>query len=379
MRAGGTLPRWAELGLVPLLDVLCAFLAAALVVLAIGVSPLAVLRAILAGALGDAGALGYTLYYATNFVFTGLAVALAFHAGLFNIGGEGQAILGGLGTGLVALALDRVLPGWLLLPVAIAAAALFGAGWAAIPAWLQARRGSHIVITTIMFNFIAAALLVYLLVNVLIAPGSMSPETRAFQPAASLPLAHDGLRALGFAAAPSPLNASGLVALAAAAAVWFTLWHTRFGYRLRVMGLNPGAALYAGIPIGRMTVGVLCLSGALAGMVGINEILGVQHRLILNFSAGYGFGGIAVALMGRNHPAGIVLASLLFGILNQGGAEISFDIPAVSREMVTVIQGLVILFSGALAGFSRPLARGLLAFAGAALSRRAGAPASREG
>ena len=379
MRADRLLPRWAELGLVPLLDVLCAFGAAALVVLAIGVSPVAVLRAILAGALGDAGALGYTLYYATNFVFTGLAVALAFHAGLFNIGGEGQAILGGLGTGLAALALDRVLPGWLLVPLAVAAAALFGAGWAAIPAWLQARRGSHIVITTIMFNFIAAALLVYLLVNVLIAPGSMSPETRAFAPAASLPLAHDGLRALGIAAAPSPLNASGLVALAAAGAVWFTLWHTRFGYRLRVMGLNPGAALYAGIPIGRTAIVVLCLSGALAGMVGINEILGVQHRLILNFSAGYGFGGIAVALMGRNHPAGIVLASLLFGILNQGGAEISFDIPAVSREMVTVIQGLVILFSGALAGFSRPLARRLLALVGPARYRSDGAPAVREG
>lgn len=355
------LPRWAELGLVPLLDLGAALLASGLVVAAIGVSPLLALRVLVTGALGDGGAIGYTLYYATNFVFAGLAVAIAFHAGLFNIGGEGQAALGGLGTGLVALSLDSVLPAWLLVPLAIAAAALFGAGWAAIPGVLQAVRGSHVVITTIMFNFIGGALLVYLVVNVLIAPGSMAPETRAFSDAAALPLVQDLLRGVGIAVASSPLNLSAGLALLASAGVWFLLWRTRFGYELRVLGHNPGAALYAGIGIRRITVLTMCLSGALAGMVGVNELLGVQHRLILNFTAGAGFTGIAVALMGRNHPAGILLASLLFGILYQGGAELTFDVPGMSREMVLVVQGLVILFSGALAGFSRPLARRLLA------------------
>lgn len=354
------LPRWAELGLVPLLDLGAALLASGLVVAAIGVSPLLALRVLVVGALGDGGAIGYTLYYATNFVFAGLAVAIAFHAGLFNIGGEGQAALGGLGTALVALSLDAVLPAWLLVPLAIVAAAAFGAGWAAIPGVLQAVRGSHVVITTIMFNFIGGALLVYLVVNVLIAPGSMAPETRAFSAAAALPLVQDLLRAVGIAVAPSPLNLSAGLALLASLGVWFLLWRTRFGYELRVLGHNPGAALYAGIGIRRITVLTMCLSGALAGMVGVNELLGVQHRLILNFTAGAGFTGIAVALMGRNHPVGILVASLLFGILYQGGAELTFDVPGMSREMVLVVQGLVILFSGALAGFSRPLARRLL-------------------
>lgn len=360
MSAAGPLPRWAELGLVPLFDLGAALLAAGAVVAAAGTNPVLALQVLVAGALGDAGSLGYTLYYATNYVFAGLAVAVAFHAGLFNIGGEGQAALGGLGTALAALWLDATLPVWLLLPLATIAAALFGAGWAAIPGWLQASRGSHVVITTIMFNFIGGALLVYLLVNVLIEPGSMAPETRAFAPTASLPLVHDLLRAVGIRTAASPLNLSALLALGAAGGVWLLVWRTRFGYELRVLGANPGAALYAGVAIRRVTILTMCLSGALAGLVGVNEILGVQHRLILNFTAGAGFTGIAVSLMGRNHPVGICLAALLFGILSQGGAELTFEVPGMSREMVLVVQGLVILFSGALAGFSRPLVRRLL-------------------
>ena len=143
--------------------------------------------------IGSSESIGYTLYYTTNFIFTGLAVAVAFHAGLFNIGGEGQAYIGGLGCGLAILALDRYLPAWLMIPLAIAAAALFGAAWAAVPAWLQAWRGSHIVITTIMFNFVASALMVYLMVNVLIAPGSMTPQSRNFAPSGKLPSMHDVL------------------------------------------------------------------------------------------------------------------------------------------------------------------------------------------
>ena len=162
-----------------------------IIVRIIGVDPFHALELLVVGAIGSPEAIGYTLYYATNFIFTGLAVAVAFHAGLFNIGGEGQAYLGGLGCGLAILALDRYLPVWLMIPVGIVAAALFGAAWAAVPAWLQAWRGSHIVITTIMFNFVASALMVYLMVNVLIAPGSMTPQSRGFAPSAFLPV-HDG-------------------------------------------------------------------------------------------------------------------------------------------------------------------------------------------
>ena len=165
------LPCWVDIVLIPLANVTLAFLVAGLIVLAIGENPLLAIRVMIAGALGDSEGVGYTLYYATNFIFTGLAVALAFHAGLFNIGGEGQAYIGGLGVGLVLLAGGRYLSFSVLLPLAVLAGAGFGAAWALVPAYLQAYRGSHIVITTIMFNFLAAALMVYLMVNVLIAPG----------------------------------------------------------------------------------------------------------------------------------------------------------------------------------------------------------------
>jgi len=346
------LPAWVDVGLLPIVNLALAFGVAGLIALAVGVDPRDAVRLMLEGAFGSAEAIGYTLYYATNFIFTGLAVALAFHAGLFNIGGEGQAALGGLGVGLVALACDDILPAPLLIPLAIAAAGLFGAAWAAIPGWLQAYRGSHIVVTTIMFNFIAASLIVFLMVNVLIAPGSMSPESRPFGASARLPFLHELLGGLGLA--PSPLNLSAVLAALCCVAVWLLLFRTAWGFELRTMGHSPSAALYAGINTKRLTVMVLCLSGALAGGVGVNEIIGVHHRLLLDFTAGYGFGGIAVALMGRNHPVGVVLASLLFGGLVQGGAELSFAMPSVTRDMVVVIQGLVILFSGALANLARP-------------------------
>ncbi len=355
------LPGWVDIGLIPVVNVLLAFVVVGLIVLAIGVNPFTAVRIMIVGAVGYPEAIGYTLYYTTNFIFTGLAVALAFHAGLFNIGGEGQAYLGGLGVGLVLLALDATLPPVLLIALAVLASALFGAGWAAIPAYLQAYRGSHIVITTIMFNFIAAAVMVYLMVNVLIAPGSMSPESRAFADAGHLPFIHDLLAYAGITMGQSPLNLAIVWAALCCVFVWVFLWHTPWGFELRTMGHNPSAAVYAGVDIRRMTVLAMCLSGALAGFVGVNEILGVHHRLILNFTAGYGFAGIAVALMGRNHPVGIVLASLLFGMLQQGGAELSFDIPAITREMVVVIQGLIILFCGALAHFTRPWFEALFA------------------
>jgi general nucleoside transport system permease protein len=357
------LPAWVDLAVIPLANVALAFLAAALVVLAIGENPIAAVKYMLAGAFGDTEAIGYTLFYATDYIFAGLAVAVAFHAGLFNIGGEGQAYLGGLGAGLVALALDHTGIGWLVIPAAVCGAALFGAAWAAVPACLQAYRGSHIVITTIMFNFLASALMVYLMVNVLISPESMSPESRDFTFAAQLPLISDWLNAAGLHVHGSPLNLATLIAAACCFGVWLLVWRTPWGYELRLLGFNRNAAIYAGVNAKHMIVAAMCLSGALAGFIGVNEILGVHHRLLLDFALGYGFGGIAVALMGRNHPAGIVLAGLLFGALQQGGAELSFAMPQITREMVIAIQGLVILFSGALAQMTRPWFEGPLRMA----------------
>jgi simple sugar transport system permease protein len=243
-----------------------------------------------------------------------------------------------------------------VLPLAILGGAAFGAAWAFIPAWLQARRGSHIVITTIMFNFIAAALMTYLLVNVLIKPGQQSPETREFGPGAAMPAVHELLGKVGITFAPTPLNFAFVLALAAGALVWVLVWRTRWGYALRVAGQNQAAAVYAGISPPRIIVQAMLLSGALAGCFGLNELLGSQHRILVDFPGGAGFVGIAVALMGRNHPVGIFLAAVLFGALAQGGSQLSFDMPKINRDMVVVIQGLVILFCGALENvFRAPL------------------------
>jgi len=332
--------------LLPVLNLAVALGLSALVVVLVGESPFRAWKLLTVGAFGSGEAIGYTLYYATTFVFTGLAVAVAFHGGLFNIGAEGQAYLGGLGVALVCLAAGAW-PSLLVVPGAIIAAAGFGAAWAFLPGWLQARRGSHIVITTIMFNFIASSLMTYLLVNVLIKPGQQSPETPEFAPSTWLPQLHEVLAAAGWQIGRSPVNLSSILALIACGVVWFYLWRTRWGYALRVFGHSETAAVYGGIAPTRTVVVAMSISGALAGLMSVNEIMGVQHRLLLNFTGGAGFVGIAVALMGRNHPVGIVLAAILFGALYQGGSELSFDMPTLTRDIVVVIQGLIILVCGA--------------------------------
>lgn len=348
------LPRWMDVGLLPLVNLALALAVAAIVVAVVGLNPLQVLTLLAKGAFGSASGISYTLYYATTFVFTGLAVAVAFHGGLFNIGGEGQAMVGGLGCALVALWVGPHAGPAVVLPLMVLAAMAFGALWAAVPGALQAWRGSHVVITTIMFNFIASALLAWLLVNVLKDPGSMSVETAAFAESAHLPAMHQVLGALGIDWPRTPLNLSLLLAIAAAVAVYLLLWRSRAGYELRAVGFSPDAAHYGGIrPRGQVMLAMV-LSGALAGLVGINELAGVQHRLLLDFVVGAGFTGIAVSLIGRNHPVGILLAALLFGALFQGGAELAFEIPGFSRDMVTTLQGLIVLFSGAMAQVAAP-------------------------
>jgi simple sugar transport system permease protein len=340
------MPKWADIFLVPVISIFLALIVSGLVVTAIGENPFHAMAVMVQGAVGSAYGWGYTLFYATNFIFTGLAVAVAFHARLFNIGGEGQATLGGLGVAVICLSVAW--PHWsIALLAATLSAAAFGAVWALIPAWLQAKRGSHVVITTIMFNFIAAALLVYLLVNVFRVPGSMAPETARFAEAVHLPNASQFAGFLGFRPS-TPLNVTFFVALLAAFAVWILIWRTRLGYEIRAFGHSERAAIYAGISPVRIIIVTMLISGALAGLMAINSVMGEAERLVISSVQGAGFVGIAVALMGRSHPIGVCLAALLFGALYQGGSELEFVIPAISREMIVVIQALVILFTGAL-------------------------------
>ncbi len=340
------LPRWADLVLVPLISLILAALVSALVLLAIGQSPMEALSVMIEGALGSPYGWGFTLYYATSFIFTGLAVTVAFHAGLFNIGGEGQAQLGGLGVALICLSFNW--PHWSMALIAASfGAALFGAAWALIPAYLQAKRGSHIVITTIMFNYIASALMVYFLVDVLRPVGQMEPASGKFPIGAQIPSLNEiPLFDLVFDK-KVPANITLLIALAFAVLVWVMLWHTKLGYQLRTFGKSPAAARYAGINPAKLTMIAMLISGALAGLMSINNVMGEASRLIQNASEGAGFIGIAVALMGRNHPFGVVLAALLFGFLYQGGAELGLW-TSIPIEMRIVVQGLVILFTGAL-------------------------------
>ncbi|ABV86054.1 ABC transporter permease [Shewanella pealeana] len=343
------IPSWVNIIVLPLINIFFAFAFAAGIFIAVDVNPIEAAGVMVRGALGYQEGIGYTLYYATNFIFTGLAVAMAFSAGLFNIGGEGQAYMGGLGVGLACLALDSTLPFWALLPITMLASMLFGALFALIPAYLQAYRGSHIVITTIMFNFIASALMVYLLVNVLKLEGQMAPVSRVFEESAGLPMFHEMTQWFGISFSQSPMNLSFFIALICCVLVWALLWRTRWGYAIRAMGASPSAAEYGGINYKKLIIVVMLISGALSGMMGLNEVQGYSQQLKLDFVAGYGFTGIAVCLIGRSHPIGIILASLLFGVLYQGGAELSFDYPNIDREMIQVVQALVVLFSGALA------------------------------
>ncbi len=246
---------------------------------------------------------GYLLYYATNFVFTGLAVAVAFHAGLFNIGGEGQAYVAGAGAAFVGLGLE-FLPWPIVIPLAILAAMAVGSFWAWVPGVLQVKRGSHIVITTIMFNYIALSLMGYL-INYWFRPvGKMAVESREITGAYIMSFREVAREFFDMRLPSTPLNFTVFLAIAAAVVVWYLLWRTKLGYEIRAVGANTDAAVYAGIRPDRIIVITMAISGALAGLMAINEILGAQHRLVLGFVQGAGFVGIAVALMGRSHPLG---------------------------------------------------------------------------
>ncbi len=313
--------------------VLAALAAGAVFIAAIGESPLEIYALMFREAFGTGYGLGQTLFKTTPLLFTGLAVALAFRAGLFNVGVESQMYLGGFAAGIVGA--YAPLPGALMLPAALLAAALAGAAWGAIPGGLKARFGSHEVINTIMLNFVALSLVSWVgrgLFEV------ATVRTRDIATAAWLPRLDTFLPVLRGA----PVNLSLLLGLLLAIAVAVLLFRTRFGFDLRATGLNAPAAQAAGVSIGRTQVLAMALSGALAGLGGVNFVLGYKHYFELEFTGGAGFIGIAVALLGRNHPLGILLAALFFGGLSHGALVINQRVP---RELVNVLQGLVILFA----------------------------------
>jgi len=327
----------------PVLAIVLAFAAGALFVLAIGENPLAIYGLMLHETLGTGYGLGQTLFKATPLVFTGLAVALGFRAGLFNIGAEGQLYLGAFAAGLTGIAVAG-LPPLLALPLCLIAAALAGAAWGGIPGVLKARFGAHEVINTIMMNFIAFALVSFA-GRWVFQPATV--RTAEIAPAAVLPRLSDFLPQLR----GSPANLSLLLGLGVAVLAGALLFRTRRGYELRVVGLNAPAAQYGGVSIGRAQLGAMALSGAVAGLGGTNFVLGYKHFFELGFSGGAGFLGIAVALVGRNHPVGVILAALVFGALGHGGMVINQRVP---KELVDILEAIVILFAIVLqTGFER--------------------------
>jgi simple sugar transport system permease protein len=299
-----------------------------------GESPWHVLQILWKSAFGSSYDFGMTLFYTTPLIFTGLAVAVPFQAGLFNIGAEGQLTLGALAAAAVG-ALWPALP-WPVAPVlATVAAILAGTVWGAIPGWLRARRGSHEVINTIMLNFIAAGLASYVTLYLLKNPDSQNPETRAI--GAGYLIHQFGV----FGGAPVSLALP--LAIVAAVLVWILLWRTVLGYEMRAVGQSEPAACAAGINSGRVRIIAMAVAGGLAGLVGVGEVLGNAGKFRLGFSPEYGFIGIAVALLGRNQPVGVVASALLFGALHKGAADLDLETEHVTRELSLVLQALIIL------------------------------------
>jgi len=325
------------------LAILAAFLVSGILVALLGDNPWETFGLLIGSALSWPDGIGYTLFYATPLIFTGLAVAVALRCGLLNVGAEGQLIAGAFAAAWAGITFGG-LPAWALVPLAALAAVAAGGAWGAVPGVLKARFGAHEVITTILLNFVAAAIASYFTQYHYKIAGDAILETRPTADAAKI--ARLGRFVPGL---PEriPLNVAFLLALAACVGVYLLLWRTRWGYEIRATGANPAAAEYGGIATGRQVVLAMALSGALAGMVGINEVMGYRYRYYDGFSSGYGFTGIAVALLGRTHPVGVLLAALLFGGLLRGGLFVDIFTEKVSKDLVLVIQAVVILFVAA--------------------------------
>lgn len=309
-----------------------ALLAVIPVLLIAGASPLAAGRALINGSLAGKSPLAETLVSACPLLLAGLAVALAFQAGLFNIGVEGQLVIGGLTAGAIGAKLS--LPTGVHLFVALAGGATAGALWALVPGLLKAFRGVHEVITTIMLNYIAFSVSLFL-----VSPGgwlvakTQPSATEKVKPTAELTRIWGDTR----------LHSGIIVAIVMVAFLWYFLYRSPAGYRFRMVGANARAAAFNGIRTPVVTVQALCMSGALAGLAGAVEVLGVHRRYFDSFSPGYGFDSIAVALLGMLNPIGVAASALFFGMLRAGSGRLQID-AGVSRDMITVVSGLVVAF-----------------------------------
>jgi simple sugar transport system permease protein len=276
-----------------------------------------------------------SLVAATPYIFAALSVAVGFRCGLFNIGAEGQVLIGALCSAFVGYSITG-LPAFIHLPLALLGGALGGAIWGMIPGYLKARFGAHEVVNTIMMNWIAFKLSDWLLNGPMKASG-FRPVTPTIEETAELPR---------FFADPLRLNWGFVLALAAAWFVYWFLFKTTLGFEIRSVGANPDAAKYAGMNVTRNFVLVMALAGALAGLAGSSQVLGVDHWVGQGFSAGYGFDSIALALLGKSHPFGVVLAALLFGFLRSGATRMQ-SMAGIPIDIISIIQGLIVIFIAA--------------------------------
>ena len=317
----------------PVIALLIAAVVGDILIILFGQSPGEVFRQLLEGTWGNAYGFGQVIYKATTLTFTGLAVAIGIRAGLFNIGAESQLASGGFFAALVGLSLPAGTPAAIAILLCIVAAGAGGGVVGAIPGALKARFGASEVIVTIMLNFIVLALLNYIVAAHIHVPETLhTPEMRA----GAMPR----LAAVSAMFAGSAANTTFLLAIVAAVAVWWYLFRTRPGYELRAVGLQPDAAEYGGVRVGAVWAKTMILSGALAGLGGLNYVLGYKHYYEEGFGTGSGFLGIAVALVGRNHPLGVIIAALLFATLSQGGLAVNALVP---KQMVDVLTAVVII------------------------------------
>jgi ABC-type uncharacterized transport system permease subunit len=322
---------------VPLASVAAGFVVAGVAVAATGADPLAAFTALFQGAITNRNAFPETLVSTVPYIFLGLGVALGFRAGLFNIGAEGQFYIGALSGVFIAYSVHG-LPAVIEVPLALLAGMAGGFAWSAIAGFLKARFGAHEVITTIMLNYVAFLVANYLVdtPGLMLAPNVSTPRTPDVDVNAVLPIIFAGSR----------LHFGFIVALIAVPLVWFLIQRTTTGFELRAVGFNPGAAQAAGISVGRTMVLAMGLSGALAGAAGIVQVLGVQHHMTDTVAAGYGFDAIAIALLARSNPWGVLPAALLFGALRSGASFMQLQTD-VSADLISIVQASVIIFVAA--------------------------------
>ncbi len=332
-----------DLVIVPIFAVVAALILGGLIMLATGVDLPTVgqsFLALLRGSVGSLYAISETLTAAAPLVLAGLGLALGFRAGLFNIGAEGQVVIGGLTAVVAGFSLAGA-PAYFALPAALLAGALGGALYASIAGWLRAATGAHEVISTIMLNLISYRLLDYLLRTPFIQKeGRADPISKSVPDAAELP------RLLTFIDANLRVHAGIFLTLAMVALAYWLLFRSKIGFEFRAAGENPIAARFAGMNAGLTIVLAMGIAGALAGLAGANQVLGVLDRASPGFSAGIGFDAISVALLGRSHPVGVLFAGLLFGGLEAGGRQMQVD-AGVSIDLIGIIQALIIVFIAA--------------------------------